>query len=160
MAPNDNEDIHLDEFGHQNDWQEVQALSLDKLQMAILDVPPSRLLEKPLLSEDGLREIRHMLNRPSPNAGQEQCSRPRCKNKAWSGGIGAGVICRKHTEENFRLSGVPTLFNWRTYICQMNKMRLEVIVNNFQSLRAHWRNCPQECKVDSCHRLIGIPRAR
>ena len=159
MAKNNDANINLDELGHHYDGQRAKSLRLEKLLEAIRDVPPPRLLEKPLVSGDELQKTRLTLKRPTVALGQDRCSRPRCNNKGWSSGFGTGVICLKHTEENLRLSGVPTLFNRNTYVCQKNKMRLEDIVNNFQSLRAHWQNCPGKCKVDSCPRLIGIPRS-
>ena len=38
-------------------------------------------------------------------------------------------------------------------------MRLEDMMTNFGALRAHWQDCPTECDVNSCPRLVGIPRA-
>ena len=38
-------------------------------------------------------------------------------------------------------------------------MRLEDVVGNLEDLRRHWQDCPRECDVNSCPRLVGIPRA-
>lgn len=84
-------------------------------------------------------------NRKSGQQSAGRCSRSRCRNVAWSDGPFTGPVCLKHTEEAFRRSGVPTLFNRSTYVCYTNKMHSREIVNNYQSLRAHWQNCPGEC---------------
>lgn len=123
---------------------------MDELREAI-----ASLTDVPKLRKDALPRVHRLVN--LGNSGQ--CSRAKCPNKAWSNGFGAGVLCLKHTSEIFNKSGVPTLFDRNNFVCQTNKMYLEDMVNHFQALRAHWRDCPPECKVDSCPRLVGIPRA-
>ena len=89
---------------------------------------------------------------------RDRCSRPRCKGKAWASQIRGSPISLRHTEEIFRREEIPVLFNRNTYICERNKMHIDGMVANFRSLRAHNRDCPRECDVNSCPHLEGIRR--
>ena len=125
---------------------------MNNLRESIADVPPADI---PKLQIDALPSV----HRQASFGKSGQCNKPRCGNKIWWSALDSGPICFKHTVRKLSLNGIRTDLNRNTYVCRLNKMHLREIVDHLPELKAHYQWCPRECRVMSCPRLIGIPRA-